>query len=444
MSAYTEFQFKEYAYQTDTGILSLTYAYRDGPELTETIHFPDGRRTLNDCERLALDKAFRLVFLLAGVSYYKAYIPSKLVCSAFPLDPATASFCERVYRAGLGEFAFRNKVTLNFAFEADPAAKATPVPLALPHRLLVPVGGGKDSIVTMETLRKAGFDQTLIACGGINLATPIAETMRVSGLPSLHVRRTLSPVLKQLNAEGALNGHVPITAILSSIVAACAILYGYDTVVLSNENSANEPNVVQGGVEVNHQYSKSLAFEKDFDSILHQTVSPDLSYFSLLRPLSETAIAARFAKLTAYHHVFRSCNTAFRQDEALRGKKWCCACPKCRFVFLALAPFLEKEVLTRIFGANLLNEEGQLEGYRELCGLGEHKPFECVGEIQESALLLLHLADQLVWKNDAVVASLADELRVVYPRHKSQFEDLFSFRKGHCLTDVYLKALTNA
>lgn len=444
MSRYEEFQFKNYVYQSDTGTLRLTYAFKDGPEFTETIQFPDTRRSLNAQENLALDHAFRLIFLLAGVSYYKAAIPLRLTCAAFDLDPALAAFCDKVYRAGLGEFAFRNNVTLDFAFESVVSAKAEAVPLDLPHRLLVPVGGGKDSIVSIEALRKGGYDQTLIACGGTNLAQPIADTMRVAGLPALHIKRFLSPNLMELNAQGALNGHVPITAILSSIVVACAILYGYDTIVLSNENSASEPNVVQGDTEVNHQYSKSLAFERDFNAIVRRTVSPSLSYFSLLRPLTETAIASRFAKCTAYHNVFRSCNTAFKQDEAARGKKWCCACPKCRFVFLALAPFMDKAKLCAIFGLNLLADSAQSDGFKELCGLGEHKPFECVGEIEESALLMIHLSTLPAWRDDAVIETLAPLLLARYPAHQVQFEKLFALRSGHQLTEDFLKVLGDA
>ncbi|MGE4351602.1 MAG: endonuclease domain-containing protein, partial [Bdellovibrionales bacterium] len=419
-------------------------AFSDGVEFTEKLVFPYGRRTLSEKEQGALDNAFRLIFLLAGVSYYKTRIPAKLVCQAFPLDSALAAFGERVYRAGLAEFAFRNKVHLDFTFQTVNEAQPYPVTLDLPRRPLVPIGGGKDSIVTLEILREAGFDQTLIACGGDHLAAPIAQTIQTSGLPHLHVRRTLSPKLMELNEQGALNGHVPITAILSSIVVACAILYGFDTVVLSNESSANEPNVLFNGREVNHQYSKSLTFERDFNRIVQQTISPNLTYFSLLRPMTETAIAERFAKLKAYHTVFRSCNTAFKQDEAKRGKKWCSKCPKCRFVFLALAPFISKGKLTSIFSANLFDDRRQIEGYKELCGLSAHKPFECVGEVSESAALLLHLATMAEWKDELVVKTLAPLLSEAHPHAEETFQRLLKPSAEHQIPDPYLKALRDA
>jgi len=437
VTTYGEFQFKDYRFNPASGELKLSYAFASGPSFEELITFPKPLRELSAPEEQALDSAFRLIFLLAGVSYYKAALPSRLTCLAFELDGELAAFCTDVYRHGLGELAYRNKVKLDINFKVQAAsAPIAALPLNLPQKLLVPVGGGKDSIVTIEALKRAGQDVTLFALGGQNLATPIAQTIAVSGLPHLAVKRTISPALIELNRQGALNGHVPITAILSAIATACAILYGFDAVVLSNENSANAPNVMWEGEAINHQYSKSFAFEQDFSRIVRRRIAADLAYFSLLRPLTETAIAARFAKLDAYHAVFRSCNTAFRQDEAARGTHWCCDCPKCRFVFLALAPFMPKEKLVAIFGRNLLDDPAQTEGFKELCGLSAIKPFECVGEVEESCALLAALAARDEWKQDSVVAALAPAL--ITP---VALASLFDLREGHQLSDAYLKVL---
>ena len=431
-----QFLFKKYGFDPKTGELSLHYAFDQGPAFVEVISFPVPRQDLSADRKAALDQAFRVLFLLAGVSYYKAAIPPRLVCEAFALDPKLAAFCDEVYRGGLGEFAYRNKVKLDFAFEVADAQPRAAGEIGLPHRMLVPVGGGKDSIVTIEALKNAGKDITLFALGGETLAMPIAKTIEVSGLSHIPIKRKISPELIELNAQGALNGHVPITAILSAITVCCAILYGFDAVVLSNESSANAPNVVCDGVEVNHQFSKSLAFEKSFASLVRDTVATDLRYISLLRPLTETAIASRFAKLEAYYPVFRSCNTAFRQNEAKRGTRWCCDCPKCRFVFLALAPFMKKEKLIAIFGRDMLDDPAQLDGFKELCGLSAIKPFECVGEIEESQALLAALVAQAAWKDSAIVAALAP---LITPRVTVQ--DLLARRDEHLLSDEELKVI---
>jgi hypothetical protein len=437
------FIFERYEFRNQTGILHLHYRFENGLTFEEKIAFPPATRALSPNDLAALDASFRLVFLLAGASYYKAFAPEELVCKAFALDPETAVFVEKVYRKGLAEFAYRNKLDLKnrirFKSENAPARKASP--LALPRRSLVPVGGGKDSIVTLETLKDADEPVSLFALEtGSGIAAPIEETIGLSGLPAIKIMRTLAPNLTDINKAGAYNGHVPITAILSAIAVTAAILHGFDTVILSNEHSASAPNLRLDEVEINHQYSKSFDFEIDFLRYVAEHIAPDISYFSLLRPFSEAEIARRFARLAPYHPVFRSCNKAFKQDAAARAKNWCCDCPKCRFVFLALAPFVEKKHLMDIFGKNLLNDAAQTEGFSELCGLTAHKPFECVGETGESLLLMEKLAHNEHWKYDAVVATLNSKLRE--PKDFERFyEDLFATRTDHNVPERYMRML---
>ena len=421
------FIFESYSFDPTTGVLSLRYAYEDGPQFEELITFPTPLPAYN---AEAADRLFRLLFLIAGVSYYKARIPSRLVCKAFHLDEATGTWLTKVYLRGLAEFAFRNNLTLDVNFEPIDVQPPEALKLDLPDRILVPVGGGKDSIVTLETLRPK--KPTLFALGGkAGPAQPIADTIQVSGMESLYVSRVISPNLLELNAQGAYNGHIPITAILSVIALNCAVLYGYNAVVMSNEFSASAPNFA----DVNHQYSKSFEFETELAGYVRAFVSPDLLYFSFLRPLMEINIARRFSKLSKYFPVFRSCNTAFKQNEAVRGNKWCCNCPKCRFVFLALAPFVDRDELVGIFGKNLLDDPAQTEGFAELCGLVADKPFECVGEVEESAAVMKKLSTRGAWRNDAVIKALAPKIT------NNDFEFLFRLAANHSLPFSYLELL---
>ena len=186
-------------------------------------------------------------------------------------------------------------------------------------------------------------------------AEPIAACIAAAQLPFIRVHRRLDRGLFELNEAGALNGHVPITGILSAIALACAVMSGFDAVAMSNEHSASAPNLRIDGVEVNHQFSKSLEFEQISPNMSRSVISPSISYFSLLRPFSEIEISRRFAKYPAYFRIFRSCNTAFRQG-ARRAGGMVLDCPKCRFVFLALSPFVAKPELIEIFGRNLLDQ----------------------------------------------------------------------------------------
>ncbi len=424
-----EFVCEGYQFEPASGKLSLHYSFDNGLSFEEQIAFPSGRLSSSH-ERDALDRMFRLLLLACGVSYYKAFAPPQLRCAAFPLDQATATFFTDFYVKGLGEFAWRNGLDLasRFAIAGDCIDPAPALKLDLPRRTCVPVGGGKDSIVTIECLKRAGEPLVLFSLGK---AAPIEATIAQSGLPAIHVTRGLDPRLFALNEGGALNGHVPITGILSLIVLACAIICGFDTVAMSNEHSASAPNIE----DVNHQYSKSFEFEGALSQLLEQHVVEGLRYFSLLRPLSEIAIARRFAAHPEYLPVFRSCNTAFRQSVERRGTNWCCDCPKCRFVFLALAPFVECPRLVATFGRNMLDDATQIDGFAELCGLLHHKPFECVGEVEESAAVMAHLANMPAWRNSIVVRELS-------PRVGGRdFDSLFTLHGPHLVPERYLAML---
>lgn len=433
-----EFIFVGYAFDRQSYVLSLQYRYATGPNFEEKITFPQPVAEPSAAQWAAFDVVARLLFMVAGVSYYKAYVPEK-ISSALPLNQRTADFLYDVYLHGLGEFAYQNKLSLvekiNFPVSAD-AKPASSVRLPLAKGALVPVGGGKDSIVSIELLRDADKPLTLFALASTPVpAAPIQGTLEVAALPSCVAVRQLSPALIALNQSGAYNGHVPITAILSLIAVATAVLHGRQDVIMSNEHSASTPNLVQDGLEINHQYSKSFAFETALNEYIHDCISPDINYFSLLRPLTEVEIARRFSRLEKYHSVFRSCNTAFRQDVTARGKKWCCNCPKCRFVFLALANFVPKERLIAIFGENLLDDMTQRDGFAELCGIEAFKPFECVGEIEESALLLGRLTQLPEWQNDAVILNLAPLLK--FKNFAAEYQGLFSLKEPHALPSDY-------
>lgn len=355
-------------------------------------------------DRADVAGALELLHLTAGLSYVKALLPPDLHVEAWPVDAGRRSLLVDLLTHGLAEFAHVNEVDLWDWFTV-PRSVTAPLQAGDPPPLgngpLVPVGGGKDSVVTLEALRDQ--DPTLFA---VNPKGPIDRTVEVAGMPFARVTRRLDPRLFELNDAGALNGHVPVTAIVSSVAVVSAVLGGHDTVAMSNERSADQPTLHDdAGRPVNHQWSKSSAFERAFADLVRTQVHPDLVYASFLRPASELSIARRFATLTAHHGSFNSCNRAFH----LRGEttEWCGQCPKCRFVFLVLAPFLSPDALMGIFGRDLLEDGSQVDGFAALAEIGGPKPFECVGESGESAAALRCLASRPEWQDHAVVAALA-------------------------------------
>jgi hypothetical protein len=320
---------------------------------------------------------------------------------------------EALYSEGLGELAYVNGLQKLPRPRFPRASGGVPWAREAERlgRVLVPVGGGKDSVVALEIARRVSPELVLFSVGN---AAPIASTVAASGLSRLIVTRTLDPSLRALNQAGAINGHVPITAIVSCVALLAAALNGFDVVAMANERSASAGNVSFDGVEVNHQFSKGLRAERLLRAALEE-LAPGMGYFSVLRPASELAIARAFARMERYHGAFTSCNALFRSDPELRASSWCCECPKCRFVFLALAPFSEPAHLREVFGRDLLDEEEQFEGFALLTATGGHKPFECVGEEQESLAAIRLLAADPRWSAHRVVARLASEVLPRFP-----------------------------
>ena len=411
------FRFQHAGIDAQSGEVSLAYAFDHGPRLVETLQLPGAPFTPAQLQRPAVQQALRLLHLIAGVSYYKAAAPSQIVVEGEALDPATAAFLREVYLKGLGEFAYRNGLQLadRLRFPAahseaavDPVASAAAATeqATMPKRALVAIGGGKDSLVSIESLRRAGIEQTLCWVGSAPLIRACAEH---TGLATLQIERKLAPELFEFNRAGAWNGHIPVTAINSAILVLAAVLSGHDAVVFSNERSASYGSQIAGTGEVNHQWSKGWAFESAFRAQL-QRMAIGVDYFSLLRPWSELAVARQFAAHDRYDAHFSSCNRNFHILGSRPANRWCGACPKCRFVFLALAPFMPKPRLVGIFGRNLLDEAEQAAGFDALIEYRDHKPFECVGEGVESRAALAALAAQPAWREDALVARFAREI----------------------------------
>lgn len=433
------FIFKSATYDQDKKLISLGYAYADGPEFSETIHFPGAKESLSEEESDALDKAMRGLHMAAGISYYKAYCPKDIIVENHTLTKEEADFFYKFYLHGLGEFSVENNIDLRkvifFPVTSNHHLHASEIELA--KRCVVPIGGGKDSIVSLEALKKAQRPLRMIA---INAGKPIKDVMEGASGDAIHIKRTLDPALFDLNDEGVMNGHVPITGILSFIMACGAILYDYDSVVMSNEGSASEGNMEFAGMEVNHQYSKSLEFERDFERYIRRFSLKNFHYFSLLRPLSETGIAALFANQSQYLDVFKSCNRNFHIDADARKYGWCCNCPKCQFVFLALAPFTPREKLIGIFGKNMLDDPAQEDGFRELCGLKGHKPFECVGEIEECQQIIKCLTTT-EWAEDILVKKLAAELDIAAISAAELKKSALQFKYDHNIPKEFLEQL---
>ena len=334
-------------------------------------------------DRQCLD---RLVFSLGMVeliSYWKICCPPRVNVECGALDETQKRWWKKLYIKGLGEYFYKNSIMPDDGFmdilcplPQKPATVAATRADTFenPPKVLVPIGGGKDSAVALELLRGTSERYVYI----INPRQASIDTVAASGIRSENVivaRRTLDKNMLLLNERGFLNGHTPFSAIVAFSSVLAGYINGMDYVALANESSANETTVANS--DVNHQYSKSFEFEMDFRRYELDHIGSGVEYFSLLRPLLELQIARLFSDYTQYHPVFRSCNAASKRDE------WCGVCPKCLFVYIILSPFLAESELISIFGKNIFEDSSLIPTLDELAGFSAEKPFECVGQRDE-------------------------------------------------------------
>ena len=420
---YPLFEYLGFSYRTDNKGFHIEFDFRMGDIRFRPTALIERRAFLDfDLPAEVLDRLVFDIGLVELVSYWKSACPPLVRIACGTLSPEQTAFWKKLYWHGLGEFFYTNGIqgVSPDTFISMECSQQEHIPLPSPLKrgaggeaYLVPIGGGKDSVVTLELLRRAGRTiRPLI----MNPRGATVECARVAGFPIdevLVIRRTIDPTLLALNSQGYLNGHTPFSAMLAFYTRLASAFSGIPNVALSNENSANEPTVLvrdQSGANgnmwssVNHQYSKSLEFEDDFRAYCNNSdfQFSIFNYFSFLRPLSELQIAMLFSRFTAYHDVFRSCNAGSKQDI------WCGHCAKCLFAYIILSPFIEPQRLNAIFGKSMLDDLTLLTEFRQLVGLEDTKPFECVGTVSEVRQALAMALRR--WYSSAPKPTLLDKL----------------------------------
>ncbi len=371
--------------------------------------------------------------MIEAVSYWKATCSKRFIVKPYHLNEEQVQWWKKIYFHGLGEFFYENKMTaLTFSdfMEIESTKKPLPNPqyIDAEEAVLIPIGGGKDSAVTLELLKNSG---KRIIPFAINPRKAIVDTIEKAGFSTpeaFFVRRKIDGHLLELNAKGYLNGHTPFSAMVAFQTLLIASLLGIKHIALSNESSANEATIPN--TKINHQYSKSFEFEQDFRGYYQQYISPKLNYFSFLRPLNELQIGKLFAQLPWHHDTFRSCNKGSKTNS------WCGNCSKCLFTAIILSPFLSRKAVQQIFDKDILDDKNMLHTANELAGNSDKKPFECVGTISDVNVALSlakrHWEKPLPFLMQNVTISLGDE---------KEEEMLTTLGTPHFLDDFFYQIL---
>lgn len=392
---YPEFVFESFSYTENKDVLSATFVFRTVGEVfrpafqipLRSFFLKNGHHA-GDLQRLIFN-----IGMIELISYWKATCSPNVIIKAAPLPGEQKAYWKKLYFHGLGEFFYSNGIAADMDsfmnIVSDECGSLHTVSMSeTTDGVIVPIGGGKDSVVTLELLKKHHSNVIPLI---INPRGATLETLKTAGFEekdAIIIYRSIDKHLLELNAKGFLNGHTPFSAMLASYSVLVSYLTRVADVALSNESSANEATVHNS--TVNHQYSKSLEFENDFRAYTRSYVLKEHNYFSFLRPLSELKIASLFSEYTQYYPVFKSCNVGSKHDV------WCEECSKCLFAYIILSPFIDEKILSQeIFSKNLLEEKSLEPTFMELIGKTPTKPFECVGTVEEVNVALAMLYNKM-------------------------------------------------
>lgn len=382
---YKEFYYNNYFIKEDTDAIYIEYEFeiQDLTTFRPTIKILKKALNFKNINNKCVSNLVFHIGLIELISYWKSTCSPKIIIKCGYLNQDQIEWWKKIYFYGLGELFYTNNIKTNISdfVEIECIGKKEDFECEKKDELfsgyIVPIGGGKDSIVTLETLNvDKSSDYSLI----INPKPVTLECAKIAGFENkniIEIYRNIDKNLIDLNKKGFINGHTPFSAMLAFLSYFVAYMLSKKYIALSNENSANESNVV--GEKINHQYSKSFEFECDFENYSNKYLKTPVKYFSFLRPLNELQIAKIFSKHEKYHTVFKSCNVGSKEKKW----QWCCNCAKCLFAYIILSPYLYKEKLINIFGTDLFEKKELLKTFLELTGNGDNKPFDCVGTFEE-------------------------------------------------------------
>ena len=380
---YDTFYFEKYSFDSESGCATFEYSFDRKKLYVERVYFTKDSSADNDL----LQRALKLSFILAGISYYKAY-PTKTIAfrrSEDELNMTQATFFTEVYRDGLSQFVYENNLTPNdiASFPYSEKEESVMHHESLEHGTpIVLQSGGKDSLLLAQLLENRNTTyipwyvrQTANSPSVLEtLASPLARIYREIDRDAL------------ASSSDSLNGHVPITFIMLGYATIDAVLQGTRTVISAVGREGEEPYAYIGEYAIRHQWAKTWHAEQLFQEYVTSNVSSELRIGSPLRGFSELHIAELFVEhcWERFGRSFSSCNVAnYKQGHDNTTLSWCGNCAKCANSYLLFAPFIAKSDLDQIIGP-MFENESMVFTFKGLLSIDDvKKPFECIGETDE-------------------------------------------------------------
>ena len=397
---------------------------------------------ISTSKKLLIDNLVFQIGMIEMLSYWKAVCAPTIIIKHKSLTKAQFSWWKKLYYQGLGEYLYLNSIDVNqedlvsFVSEEKEKYLSEDKVKSKEKTYLVPIGGGKDSLATIEILKKSSAKKFYLLMNPTKAAKDSAKSATNKWKEEcVFIKRKIDPTLLDLNARGYLNGHTPFSAMLAFYSNLTSVIIGAKYTILSNESSANEPTIL--GTNINHQYSKSYEFEKDFNNYLKRYVSPNFLYFSLLRPINEFQIVSIFSSNPKNLKIFKSCNVGSKKDI------WCCNCSKCLFVFILLSAKIGIEKTAKVFGENLFLKKILKQTFEELIGRSKHKPFECIGTIDEVnvAITCLHINEEEAFSKMYLLKLYKKKYVDSFATNKEIKQIINQFDKKHKLNPRFKKMI---
>jgi hypothetical protein len=436
---YPRFIYEKFAWDYIGDNLSISFKFKTEPDL---IFEPEitiegiAQSFINSIPEWVIDNLCFHLGLVEMLSYWKATCSPEILIRAGYLNDDQLSWWNDLLLHGMGEYFFVNDIDFTQPNFLSITVDNTLGPrhekyenIQASSSSLILTSGGKDTALTLSIFSSEGLEFNSLILNPVPAALDLAHAAGVN--KPLVVRREISPELIRLNGEGYLNGHTPFSSYLAFLGTTCAVLFGYDKVIVSNERSSDEGNVQFLERDINHQYSKTLRFERKFQQYAARYLTARVQYFSFLRPLYDIQIMHMLASYPESLALFKSCNRNQKLDS------WCGQCPKCLSVYTMLYPFVDRGTVISVFGRDPFEDANNIKIIQELAGVKGHKPFECVGTRRET-IVGLHLGLKRAQEaHNGLPAVWSYVEREVLP-HYNNFQELdkeilMSWGGAHCL-----------
>jgi UDP-N-acetyl-alpha-D-muramoyl-L-alanyl-L-glutamate epimerase len=327
------------------------------------------------------------------------------LCSLFPkyydigliapqLNNASLELFVSVYQGVFAQHWYENQVTdyLQPEFIYDKLLMQSTVSiLDAQEIILTACGGGKDSVVAIKLLEQANLPfatmQYAHSCYGKadsqhKLISQVSDAVNAVYKHKISIFDDFMefPLFSLYfpNNSGIVAAETPASIFISLPLM---LAQGYTQLCLAHEKSANTGNLFWPaiGKEINHQWGKGFVAEKLINKYIRNNLIDNFNYFSILQPLHDIRILQHFSQYPQFIAKIHSCNV---------HKPWCKKCPKCAYVWLGLMAYADLEAVRAVFQQNLFDDPDLLPIFRSMLGLTAHTPFECIGEVAETRLLM--------------------------------------------------------